>query len=117
MRKVLIFLFCLALLCGWAHAYNATGKVYDTTFPWLTPVPNPTGTISTGTASNPITGYADASYSGGWPLSNEVGNWITVSINKGSLSGSYSWKAASNNETGKDVFVKSTLVINPNLVI
>ena len=120
MKKLIFISLCVMLFASAASAYNATGTVYNNTGPVLVKVPNPSGTISDGAgATNPITGYADASYSGGWPGSNLVNSTITVSATDptGAFWGSNSWTALSNNETGKDVYIRASVVINPNLQV
>ncbi len=119
MKRMKLLIFCIVACClvtaGTAMAYTASGKVYDSTTTTLVPVANPTGTISEGVAVNSITGQTNGSYSGGWSSANLVGKTITVNAQKGNASGSKSWLAQTNTETGKDVLIKSNIAINPAL--
>ncbi len=121
-KSIKIVLVCVLLLSGMVYGYSAAGRVYDNTLPGIkTVVPNPTGTISYqatgGNPTNPIVGNPNGYYSGGWPSSYLVGKYMTVRAQDatGSARGSFSWTAQANTETGKDVLIYLSVVINPNL--
>ncbi|MDD5458276.1 MAG: hypothetical protein PHF37_02655 [Phycisphaerae bacterium] len=122
MRNFLITLFCLALLCGWAHAYNASGKIYNNTIGTPTPVTGGSGSIKvendTSSAEQAIvTNVATNNWSGGWSSANCTGWTVTVKAQNATNTawGSKSWVAQNNTETGKDIYIKNIVAINPNL--
>lgn len=112
MKTCVLFLMMCCLLTGPCLAYTVSGKVYlqGTT----TPVANAIVSISSGGSSGSTTTDSFGSFSIGWTGANMIGNMMTLTADKNFLHGQTSWQASQNSEN-KDVYVSSTIELDPSL--